>query len=814
MASNVVEILVKAKDNTKQAFAEAKANSEDLKKSMAGIGQGAGIIALGSSLTAMAAPLGGLTLAVGAFGALAAPTFSKVEKAVTSTGAAGKKAWAQLDPTQTGIAKAIEGIKTSFEQASKAIEPAILYLVKFGGVILQSLMPSLQILAKAGASSISAFLAPLLGLVASPFFKQFADMMAKLAVQASQILGPALVGLLKVLMQIFMDVGPTGIKLLAQLAPAFVQMVAALTPILVIGAKVSLVIVDMLSKFHLLPLALGLATGALLVFKLGMAETFATMLANPFVAVAAALVVLALLIIKYHNQIWDTVKKIWGDVYNFIKTTWDNILSFAKQWWPLLLGPSGVIMKYHNDIYSSIKKIWNDILGFFKSIWNSIKSDVSSDVSSMKNTLSSAWNAISNTVKSTWNAVLSFFKSVWNNIKSTVSSDVNSVKSTLSSAWNAITNAVKSAWNSILSFIKSVWNNIKSAITSAANSVKSFLSSAWNQMFSTVKSVWGNIVSFFKGMPSKLVGALTGLGHSLGSFASAALNEMWNAFKRVGGDIESWFSNFGKTIVNVVKKIWGVLSPSSVFAEIGDNLMLGLEKGIKRSANKAHDANKAAQVKLAASKAASGSGSKYTGSFGAGVTQWAPDILKALAMLGQSSSNLGAVEHRMMQESGGNPNAINLTDINAQHGDPSRGLMQTIMTTFEAYRSDSLPNSIYNPMANIFAGLNYAVNSPGYRGRSLASVMLQPGGYAAGGTGTGLAMVGEHGRELIRLPGGSTVHSNPDTERMMSTGAGTNVTVSFDSSGQSAFEQFMLTTIRKFARVQGGGNVQQAFGRN
>src|SRR5258707_211728 len=71
---------------------------------------------------------------------------------------------------------------------------------------------------------------------------------------------------------------------------------------------------------------------------------------------------------------------------------------------------------------------------------------------------------------------------------------------------------------------------------------------------------------------------------------------------------------------------------------------------------------------------------------GSGVARWAPVILRVLGMLGQDSSNLGPVEHRMNQESGGNPRAINLWDINAQRGD-SRGLMQVIGSTFAAYRS-------------------------------------------------------------------------------------------------------------------------------
>jgi SLT domain-containing protein len=66
------------------------------------------------------------------------------------------------------------------------------------------------------------------------------------------------------------------------------------------------------------------------------------------------------------------------------------------------------------------------------------------------------------------------------------------------------------------------------------------------------------------------------------------------------------------------------------------------------------------------------------------------------------------IEH----ESAGNPNAINDWDSNAQAGDPSRGLMQTIGATFDAYK---LPghDDIYDPVDNIIAGVRYALSRYG-----------------------------------------------------------------------------------------------------
>src|SRR5690606_8954822 len=48
-------------------------------------------------------------------------------------------------------------------------------------------------------------------------------------------------------------------------------------------------------------------------------------------------------------------------------------------------------------------------------------------------------------------------------------------------------------------------------------------------------------------------------------------------------------------------------------------------------------------------------------------------------------------------------------------------------------------------------------------------------GAANGGLRSRLTMVGEHGRELLELPPGTRVHSNPDTERMLAKGGGGGV---------------------------------------
>lgn len=147
---------------------------------------------------------------------------------------------------------------------------------------------------------------------------------------------------------------------------------------------------------------------------------------------------------------------------------------------------------------------------------------------------------------------------------------------------------------------------------------------------------------------------------------------------------------------------------------------------------------------------------------GSSVTRWSPQVKMVLAQLGLPASALDLVLHRIGVESGGNPRAINLWDSNAQAGHPSAGLMQTIDSTFAAYAGPYRSRGIYDPLASIYAGLNYAVHryGSGWQ-RALSGVK----GYASGTSGAdkGWAWVGEQGPELVNFGGGETVLNHQDS---------------------------------------------------
>ncbi|GAB2326135.1 transglycosylase SLT domain-containing protein [Streptomyces variabilis] len=98
--------------------------------------------------------------------------------------------------------------------------------------------------------------------------------------------------------------------------------------------------------------------------------------------------------------------------------------------------------------------------------------------------------------------------------------------------------------------------------------------------------------------------------------------------------------------------------------------------------------------------------------YGDNLDGWIREAMSIMKKNGIPGSYEG-IHRNIMRESSGNPKAINLWDINAQKGIPSKGLLQVIPPTFEAYHVKGTPKNIYDPVANIVAACNYAADKYG-----------------------------------------------------------------------------------------------------
>ncbi|MGW3005615.1 transglycosylase SLT domain-containing protein [Streptomyces sp. NPDC001155] len=135
----------------------------------------------------------------------------------------------------------------------------------------------------------------------------------------------------------------------------------------------------------------------------------------------------------------------------------------------------------------------------------------------------------------------------------------------------------------------------------------------------------------------------------------------------------------------------------------------------KKAADAADAAKKAAQDRAAQQQTASRSTERLdmqpvaAKTYANNLDGW---IRQALDIMRQHNipGSYSGLHRNIIRESSGNPMAINNWDINAVNGIPSKGLLQVIQPTFNAYHVSGTSWNIYDPVANITAAANYAAH--------------------------------------------------------------------------------------------------------
>lgn len=432
---------------------------------------------------------------------------------------------------------------------------------------------------------------------------------------------------------------------------------------------------------------------------------------------------------------------------------------------------TGTIRPTFSSIVAGIRTAWTSMSGTFTSIKNGIGL-VGSKISGVyTGTIRPTWNSIKSAASSAWTAMSGTFTSIKNgiggvgtkisgvwtgSIKPTFDKLSTFVRSTLATKFSGGVSAIKTAWDKLQNVAKAPVNFI----------ITTVYDKGLRGVFNKVASVVGSstrlpyIGGLATGGPVPLLPGSTRSRDSVlamvqpgefvvrqdGSNIEEAIQHFgvrgysiggWIADKvsAIGGAISGAASKVKVTATSVIGWIQGMLGKMTgpiisnirgLLAGAGSSPLAGLAK----SAGSKLLSSLTSWITGKDKAAASAGGGAYTGPVpgGGAVTRWSSTVLQALSALHQSPSWLSTVLRRLNQESGGNPNAQNNWDVNAQNGVPSQGLMQVIPPTFAAYAGPYRGLGIRNPLANIYAGLNYAIHRYG----SL-SALNRPGGYRDGG---------------------------------------------------------------------------------
>ena len=299
------------------------------------------------------------------------------------------------------------------------------------------------------------------------------------------------------------------------------------------------------------------------------------------------------------------------------------------------------------------------------------------------------------------------------------------------------------------------------------------IASEWDLIWANTKNVVTrgihDVVTFFGDMPGKILGALRGLGHSLGSFATSAFTEMWDGFKNVGSAIIGWLKGFVGNIVHDISHFLGMSPPhpGSAFWDLGANMMLHLEAGIKANAHRAANATRQATKGLL----------HPTGS-GGSVEALMKSMAASVGWTGSLWTDLFNVEER---EAG-----FNLTAQNPGSG--AYGLAQFINGPSEYYQWGGNPNTAAGQITGMLNYIRARYGSPAGAWQS----ELTRGWYDRGGwlpTGLSLALNTTGRPERVGGGGGNTY----------------NITITLPPGSDREQGRRIVSYIRSFEQGSGAG---------
>lgn len=217
--------------------------------------------------------------------------------------------------------------------------------------------------------------------------------------------------------------------------------------------------------------ALGILATALMIQALingvqkAMALLNITMLANPYVLIAAAIAGLVAAFIYLWNtsdgfrqfwiDLWDKIKEITGQVVDAVVQFFTNLWNKVTETWTgIKTSISDNIQAAKEKVSDIVEKIKNKVSDVFESvknkvlnIWQGIKDHIITPIQEAKEKASDAVENIRSKVSDTFESVKNTVKDIWESIKKAISDPIESAKKTVSDAIEKIKGCMNFEWS-------------------------------------------------------------------------------------------------------------------------------------------------------------------------------------------------------------------------------------------------------------------------------------------------------------------------------------------------------------------------------
>lgn len=260
---------------------------------------------------------------------------------------------------------------------------------------------------------------------------------------------------------------------------------------------------------------------------------------NPWLLVLTAIAAAAVLIITNWDKVWPVIKKVgqwFADVFSKI---WDVI-------GPILEKVVDVGKKIILGIWDGMRWVWD------KFWWWNVELPLKI-VDALWQGLQKLWDIGKAAFSWLWDGLRWVWDQLWRWLVERPAQVLQMLFAGFGRLWDAGMHLIRSIWDGAAS----MWNWLSEKVTGIGRMI-------WDTIWGSLKNIWQ-------------------IGEDL-------VRGLWNGIVSVKDWIIDKVKGLGRSIINGFKSIFGIDSPSRVFAGFGGNMMQGLADGISGGAQLPADA--------------------------------------------------------------------------------------------------------------------------------------------------------------------------------------------------------------------------------
>lgn len=310
------------------------------------------------------------------------------------------------------------------------------------------------------------------------------------------------------------------------------------------------------------------------------------------------------------QRIWETAKETFGAVFTDIGNKLTEWGELAWKWFK----------ENFPQAADALTTAFDSISANFKELWDAVRPLIDTVVEAF-NGLVEDWTTGSGDMSGALQTAKTIMDGIWTIMVSAVTLSINTMINTLTLVAQLLSGDWSGAWTTAQQIVSDVVGTLDTIVETALTTIgglfginKEDIKTWYDDTKTNITDWWTNFSTQiaerdWAGIGSDIMEAFdkTGIGEwytetkqnildwwetfktylidkDWFKYGVDIVEGLWNGMKSIWGDFSTWATDSWTSIVTTFKSIFGIASPSKVFAALGENLMEGLSDGIAAAA--------------------------------------------------------------------------------------------------------------------------------------------------------------------------------------------------------------------------------------